>query len=306
MDVQSDREHLRRNLAIVGGVVVVTIALLYLLPLTGRLREPEADDIVGFQPLLIFVFLLFDVLLIGIPAWVHRMFTRDYGRLKNFWFFIVWGGVTGALLGEVALGASPVLIIPYTILMSFYAFLYRKLPWWLVASTSYLGGMLVENVMNGSPIQIPTLMWVGFFVSPYFVTKIVENRHEVPLRRIVLNLRYPILASFLLSLGVIYLTRDNISPPLIVMAFTLPYVATIAVTSIIPRRSQTLGIDISLRGILGGMRYPLPISLLLGVGAIYATQANPSPPLILVGFILPFVIAVVTTGIKRRRGKTVR
>ena len=80
------------------------------------------------------------------------------------------------MLGE---GGNFVMIIPYTILMFIYAQLYKRFPWWKVASTSHLAGIVVENVINRSPIQIPTLMWIAFFTYLYFATKIWENRKKI-------------------------------------------------------------------------------------------------------------------------------
>lgn len=208
-------------------IIVVTTLLIYLLPLTGYLREPTSDSIVGFQIPFILTFLAFDLIWIGIPAWIHWIYVKDYSKVKNIWFFAIWGGVTGALLGEIAMGRSPFLIISYTILMLIYGYFYKKFPWWQVALTSYLGGMLVENVMNRSPMQLPTLIWIGFFTAPYFVTKIFENRHKISLKNILFELRYTILASIFLGNAAVYLTRNNTSPPVIVAGFALPFLITI-------------------------------------------------------------------------------
>jgi hypothetical protein len=121
----------------------------------------------------------------------------------------LFGGITGALLGE---GGNPVMIIPYTILMLIYAQLYKRFAWWKVASTSYLGGVIVENLMNRSPIQLPTLVWIAFFTYPYFYTKIWENRKKVPIMSILKDLRLAIATSPVLMALAAYLTRDNISP----------------------------------------------------------------------------------------------
>jgi hypothetical protein len=187
------------NLAWPAAVSVVTVALIAGLPATGYLRDVREDDITGWQPVFLALFLLFDVIWIGVPYWVHHATIGAYGPIRSVWFFAVWGGVTGAFFGEIALGASPALILPYTILMTGYGFLYRRFTWWKVALTSYAGGMLVENVLNRSPIQLPTVLWIGFFVAPYFVTRLYDNRANVPIRRIVWDLRRAIGISIALT-----------------------------------------------------------------------------------------------------------
>lgn len=216
---------INKNILTVAIIVLVTALTVYLLPLIPNfLREPESDDIVGFQPTFILLFLIFNVLFIGIPAWIHRIYVNDYGKIKSIWFFALFGGVTGGLLGE---GGNPVMIIPYTILMLIYAYFYRKFTWWKVALTAYLGGIIVENIINRSPIQIPTLMWIAFFTYPYFVTKIYENRKKVRIFKILKDLKWNLVASIILMALAAYASKDNISPPLIIFGATLPFLITI-------------------------------------------------------------------------------
>ena len=107
------------------------------------------------------------------------------------------------------------LIIPYTILMVIYAHLYKRFAWWKVASTTYLAGMAIENGLNRAPIQAPTLMWVGFFVAPYFVAKIAENRRMIAVRGMLRASVRPALAGVVFGTLAWVVTRSNPSPPLI-------------------------------------------------------------------------------------------
>lgn len=155
---------LNKNLIYVLGIILITaLTILIVSSVPGYLREQQEDS-VGLQLRFIIVFLIIDIILIGIPAGIHGIYVKDYSKLRNIWFFAVFGGITGALMGE----KSFVMIIPYTILMLIYAFLYRKFPWWKVVLTSYLAGVLIENVMNRSPIQSPTLLWISFFYLSLF------------------------------------------------------------------------------------------------------------------------------------------
>ncbi len=226
-------EERQKNILIAVAIIAITALLIYLLPLSGYLKQPKTTDI-GFEPSFILVFLLFNLIWIGIPAWIHWAYIKDYSRIKNLWFFALWGGVTGALLGEVAVGGLQnwPLIASYTILMLAYGYLYKKFPWWQVALTSYLGGIIVENIINRAPIQATTLVWIGFFVAPYFVAKIFENRQKIPLKKIFIELRLTIIFSVVLAALMAYISRNNISPPLIIMGFALPFLVTIVVRAI--------------------------------------------------------------------------
>jgi hypothetical protein len=64
------------------------------------------------------------------------MSVGDYREIRSLKFFTLWGGVIGALLGEVALGAGAILILPYTIFMAIYGFLGKSFAWWKVGITS--------------------------------------------------------------------------------------------------------------------------------------------------------------------------
>lgn len=218
----------QRNAIYILAVLFLTLLTPYLLSsMPNYLKEATPDKITGFQPKFIAIFLVFNIIAIGIPAVIHRVYARDYGKIKSIWFFVLFGGITGAFFGEILPhGASIVMILPYSILMFFYARAYKKHVWWKVALTSYLAGMLIENGMNRSPIQIPTMMWVAFFVYPYFWTKIWEGRKQIPYALIFKSLLKPfaiaiILTSLFYLLG---LNSDRMSPPLIVLGATLPFI----------------------------------------------------------------------------------
>ncbi|MBR9680663.1 MAG: hypothetical protein GOU98_02455 [Candidatus Altiarchaeota archaeon] len=213
-------------------ILVITVSFIYLMPLTGYLKAAEEHHLVGWQPNFIFAFLIFNIATIGFPFWIHWLYISDYGTIKGVWFFAIFGGITGAILGEVLpKGASFVLIIPYTILCLIYAKFYKKYTWWKVALTTYLAGMLIENGMNRAPIQIPTLMWIAFFTYPYFWTKILEHRNKLPLGRITLGLLTTSATSFGLAYLVYFLIRWS-SPPLVVLAGVLPFIVKFVKVSI--------------------------------------------------------------------------
>ena len=218
-------KEVNKNILTISIITILTILTIILLPLIpGYLEEPTPDKMVGFQPVFILVFLLFNLIFIGIPAWFHYVYVKDYSTIKNIWFFALFGGITGAMLGE---GGNVVMIIPYTILMLIYAFFYKKFTWWKVALTTYFAGMVVENVINRSPIQIPTLMWIAFFTYPYFWTKIVENRKKLSFQTIWNDFKWVFLSSGILSSLAVFVSKDNISPPLIILGAALPFIIII-------------------------------------------------------------------------------
>lgn len=195
---------------------------MYLLSkIPNYLKLPNAETIL-FSPIFIALFLIVDLILIGIPAWVHWNYVKDYTQIKNIWIFILSGVLIGVLLGE---GGNLVMIFPYTILMLIYGLFYKKFVWWKVALTSYSAGILLENGLNRAPIQTTTLIWVALFISPYFITKMWENRKKVSLIFILKDLWGTILASVILICLAIYLP-PKISPPLILGAFAIPFFVT--------------------------------------------------------------------------------
>lgn len=216
---------LHKNLLTAFIIISITALTLYLLPLIPNyLRPIEPDDILWNQIPLVITFIIINIILIGIPAGIHWLYVKDYTPIKNIWFFAIFGGIIGALLGEIVVhGASLFMIIPYTILLLIYALFYRKFTWWKVILTTYLGGILVENIMNRSPIQVPTLLWVAFFTYPYFITKIWENRNEIRLIQILKDFKWALVFSVLLVILSVYISK-RISPPLILLGATLPFI----------------------------------------------------------------------------------
>lgn len=216
---------IEKNILTIVTIITMTILMVYFLPLIPSfLRPAETDGIVGLQYNFIFTFLIFNLIAIGIPAWIHRVYVNDYSKINNIWFFALFGGITFGLLGE---GGNPVMILPYTVLMLVYAYLYKRFIWWKVALTTYLGGIIIENVINRSPVQITTLIWIGFFTAPYFVTKIFENRKRIRLLKILADLKWTLSASLILAASAAYASRNNISPPLIIFGAALPFPITI-------------------------------------------------------------------------------
>ncbi|MFH1328598.1 MAG: hypothetical protein ABIH76_07155 [Candidatus Bathyarchaeota archaeon] len=216
-----------RNRLTVIIIILITISVIFTVAsIPGYLRPITPETITFAQPQFIVVFAIIAAILIGIPAGIHRLYVKDYSRIKNVLFFALFGGVTAAFLGEIAMGRPIFMVIPYTVLMLIYAFLYKKFTWWKVALTAYLAGVIIENVMNRSPIQIPTTTWVAFFIYPYFVTKIFENRKKISVVSIFRKLRWTFIASVGLAGLAAVITRDNISPPLIVFFFAAPFIVT--------------------------------------------------------------------------------
>ncbi len=276
-------------------IAAITILILYTLPrIPGYLRPVESDDIVGFQIGFILVFLLADLIFIGIPAWVHRYYVRDYSKIENVKFFVLFGGIAGAILGEVLPTMNPanfIMIIPYTLLMLIYVQFYKRYDWWKVASTTYLGGILVENVMNRSPIQLPTLIWVAIFTYPYFVTKIWENRDKLSMSAIAKDLKGTLFASLVLGALALYA-----GGPLVILALALPFLITILYRHTTKRKAFE---KIDTIQILRDLRWTFLASVILAALAAHLSRNNTSPPLILFGALLPFLVRLVR-GVRKR------
>jgi hypothetical protein len=206
-----------KNIIYILAVILITFfTIIIVFSIPGYLRGPS-EDTIGMQPKFIIVFLIVDIILIGIPEAFHKLYVNDYSKIKNIWFFAIFGGITGGLMGE----KSFIMILPYTILMLIYAFLYKKFPWWKIAITSYLGGVLIENVMNRSPIQSPTSIWIAFFVYPYFVTKIFENRKKLNFWEIIKDLKY-VFITILILFALIKFVVKSIPIAFALLAITLP------------------------------------------------------------------------------------
>jgi hypothetical protein len=212
-----------KNILTVSTTIIITFLSAYILSLIPNyLRSPNSDAVSGLK--FIIIFIIVDLILIGISFYLHKVYSKDYSKINNIWFFALFGGITGALLGEAG---SVVMIIPYTILMLIYAFLYKKFTWWKVSLTSYLAGILIENGMNRAPLQSPTLLWIAFFTYPYFITKLFENRKEINFLDIIKDFKYAIISAPILMILAYLITRSNVSPPLIFLGAVLPFIIKI-------------------------------------------------------------------------------
>jgi len=279
-----------KNILFVSTIVIITFLLIYTLPLIPNfLRDKTEKDILKNS---IIIFIIADLILIGIPAGIHFIYTKDYSKIKNVWFFAIFGGISGAFLGEIIPhGAGIILIIPYIILMFIYGQMYKRFVWWKVASTSYLAGIFLENVLNRAPIQSTTSMWIALFIYPYFATKIWENRKKISLMQIVKELKWPIFFSVFL-LGITFYTK---SPPLIFLAITFPFLIAIAYKLFTGKKRK----NIPMIDTIKNLKLEIIFSTTLTISTIYITRNNISPPLIILGALLPFVISVVYKLIRR-------
>lgn len=201
-------------------ILFITILLLFVLKLNPSYATKQQSIAFSFSQLIIF--LIADLILIGIPVFLHWKYVKNYGKLKNIWFFVLCGSVLGVLLGE---GANPVMLIPYAILMMIYSYFYKKFIWWKVALTSYLTGIILENVLNRAPLQITTLIWIPFFIYPYFITKIFENKKS--LKTIWKDFKLILLFAVILALIAFLVSLNHPSPPLVLFAFVLPFIIKI-------------------------------------------------------------------------------
>ena len=205
-------------------IAVITLAIPIALSLIPNyLRTSDSSLVLGFWPSLI-IFILFNIIFIGIPAGIHKIYVKDYSKIKNVWFFVLFGGITGALLGEFG---NVIMIIPYAILMFIYAQFYKRFVWWKVALTSYLAGIIIENAINRAPLHVTTLTWIAFFIYPYFVTKIWENRKKVSIFFIIKDFKFSFAFSIILIILAVYFSKNNISPPLIILGATLPFIISV-------------------------------------------------------------------------------
>jgi len=210
----------QKNSAYVVSVIIITTAVLFILiSIPNYLRDPAEDTIV-LQPKFIIIFLVADILLIGVLAAFHYLYVKDYSPIKSLWAFAIFGGLLGGLLGE----RNFLMIIPYTILMLIYAVFYKRFTWWKVAITSLLGGILIENLMNRAPIQAPTLLWIAFFTYPFFFAKIWENRHSIKPLEILKDQRYVFLAAIILLALTKFIVK-SIPVVFAILAIILPFLA---------------------------------------------------------------------------------
>lgn len=284
---------IKRNILTIAIIILLTALIIFILAsIPNYLRPTEQDDILFTQTTFIIVFVIVDLILIGIPAGIHYLYIKDYSRIKSVWFFALFGGITGAFLGEIIVHrASLLMIVPYTLLMLIYAFFYKRFTWWKVALTTYLGGVLIENAMNRSPIQIPTLLWVAFFTYPYFVIKIWENRERISIIQLMRDFKWAIFFSIILTLLAIY----NGSMPLIFLGITFSFVVVILCRIFGKKKKK----EVSMISTLKDLKYIILSSIILIVLAIYISKDNISPPLIVFGAVLPFLFRIIKKVIKR-------
>ena len=212
----------------------LTIAITILIMMTfsfipGYFKEKKQEVITGYLAGDILIFLIADFIFIIIFSWLHNICVRDYSEIKSILFFSFFGSIFGVIIGE---GANPIMIIPYFLIMLIYSFLYKHFLWWKVAITSYPAGILIENVLNRSPLQATTLIWAAILICPYFATKIWDNRGKINFIKIFNRLKIVFLLSLLLGLMALYFTRNNISPPLIILGLSIPFLLKIFYDSI--------------------------------------------------------------------------
>lgn len=164
-----------KNLLFIFMIIALTIIIpIALNSIPGYLREPNETHI-PMQNYLMIVFIVAIVFLIGLPAGFHKLYVEDYTPIKSIWFFAIFGGIVGGLLGE---HGQAIMILPYTLLMLIYALFYKKFVWWKVALTTYLGGMLIENAMNHSqskPLLSFGLLFLFILILSQKSGKIVQS-----------------------------------------------------------------------------------------------------------------------------------
>ncbi|MBU2562675.1 MAG: hypothetical protein KKF68_03375 [Nanoarchaeota archaeon] len=288
-------EKIHKNILYIIIISIITLLTIFVLAsIPGYLRPLESEDIAFTQPKFIIVFIIVDIILIGIPAGLHYIYIKDYTKIKSVWFFAIFGGVTGAFLGEIAThNANPLIIIPYIILMLIYAFFYKKFTWWKVILTTYLGGVIIENAINRSPIQIPSLIWIAFFTYPYFITKIWENRKNISLISIIKDFKWAIFFSIILGISAGYFFREG---PLFFFALTIPFIMSISYKLLFNKKKKQ---KISMISTIKSLKYVIISSVILICLTVYITKNNASPPLIIFGTILPFIVYLIYKLIKK-------
>ena len=62
--------------------------------------------------------------------------------------------------------------------------------------------------MNRSPLQAPTILWVAFFIYPYFITKIFENRHKLKFWKILKDLKYVYVSILILLALTLFIVKS--------------------------------------------------------------------------------------------------
>jgi len=137
-------------------------------------------------------FFLIIGLIFFLPIFLHRKFSKDYGRIRKILPFVLIGTIYGVLIGEIIPHGLQMwtTIFPYAVFMLFYGWLYKKFSWWKVALSSYLFGAFIEWSI-GPQHKIPfikgewwtTFVWILILVAPFFLTKIYESSREIKIRK---------------------------------------------------------------------------------------------------------------------------
>ena len=60
-------------------IVAITAIIWFVLPLIPNFLKVKETDIVGLK--FIIVFLVMDLIFIGIPAWIHWAYVKDYSKI---------------------------------------------------------------------------------------------------------------------------------------------------------------------------------------------------------------------------------
>src|SRR3989344_6513923 len=118
-----------KNLIYVLIILILTLTFLLAIPQIPNYSKSFAEDSLPLNMKWISVFLIANLLIIGLASGIHNIYSGDYSRIKNIWFFIIFGAVTGILLGEQG---NLIMLFPYTIIMLIYSLLYKKFTWWKV------------------------------------------------------------------------------------------------------------------------------------------------------------------------------
>ncbi len=209
----------QKNIIYIIIIIFLTIAILFILSQMPNFSKQPQEQNLPLTLKFIWIFLLADIIFISLPTLFHYLYVNDYQKISSLWFFTFSGAIIGILLGEQM---NFIMLMPYLILMFIYALFYKYFIWWKVALSSYLAGIIIENIINRSPLQSPTLIWIGFFTFPFFLTKIWENRNKLSFKKIFRDFWLTIIITLILTGLAIYFSSINPSPPLILLALTIP------------------------------------------------------------------------------------
>lgn len=206
--------------------LLITFVPLFLLPIEGFTKTPGDDHIpITLQYLLIFG--LFNVVAVGLPAWINTVYIKDFTRTKSMIFFTIFGTILSVLLGEAG---NPVMLIPYGIVTAIYAYSYKHFEWWKVAALALFSGVFMENIANRSPLQTPTIMWFAFMIYPYFWTKIVENFRLIPWKQMFRDLKGFFIWTAVLEVAAFLVSRGNFNIALAVIPAVLAMAGHVVVS----------------------------------------------------------------------------